>query len=69
VGIALLRLLDTAADVARHDWQRLHEIGDQARLLAAAAEREVVEPADVQPVLDAGHALVRKIERYRSEAS
>lgn len=69
VDVALLRLLATSAHVARHDWQRLHEIADQARLVLAAAERDVVEPADLAPVRDAAQALLRRIDRYRPEAT
>lgn len=69
VGVALLRLLDITADVARSDGQRLREIGDQARLVASATEREVPEPADRGPVLDAERALLRKIESCPPEAS
>lgn len=68
VCLALVSLLDTAAHIARRDWQRLHEIAAQTRLIVAAAEREIPERADVVPVRDAAEALLRRIETYRPQA-
>ncbi len=68
VSIALLRLLDTCASVARADWTRLHDIADQARLIVADAERETPQKADVAPVRFAEEALLRRIEGYRATA-
>ena len=68
VSMALLRLLDTCATVARTDWTRLHAVADQARLIVADAERETRQPADVEPVRLAEQALLRRIEAYRTTA-
>lgn len=68
VSLALLRLLDTCATVARTDWTRLHDIADQARLIADDAERAVHQPADAEPVRLAEQALLRRIDTYRATA-
>lgn len=68
VMMALLHLLETAAFKARHDWTRLHDIADQARLIVVDAERETRQEADLAPVRFAEEALLRRIESYRAEA-
>ena len=68
VSLALLRLLETSATIARHDWTRLHDIADQARLIVTDAVRETRQPLDVEPVRAAEAALLRRIEAYRPEA-
>jgi uncharacterized membrane protein len=68
VMVALLRLLDTCADVARADWARLHDIADQARLVLRDAERETAQPADAAEVRFAQEALLRRIEGFRATA-
>jgi uncharacterized membrane protein len=65
VALALLRLLENSAVVVRHDWNRLRNIAEQAKLIVADAERETRQPADVPPVKAAEEALLRRIERYR----
>lgn len=66
--LAVLRLLEVCTEPARHDWQRLHEIADQTRLVLAAAERAVAEPADLVAVRDAAHAVLGRVEQLRPEA-
>lgn len=68
VSVALLRLLDTSATVARKDWTRLHDIADQVRLVVEAAEQQTTQKVDLKPVRFAAEALLRKIEAYRPEA-
>lgn len=68
VAIALLRLLERCADVARDDWTRLHDVAEQARLVLADAEREIVQHADLAPVRATTEALLRRIEGYRATA-
>lgn len=68
VSMALLRLLDTCATVARTDWARLHAVADQARLIVTDAEGETRQAADVEPVRLAEQALLRRIEAYRASA-
>jgi uncharacterized membrane protein len=68
VAVALLRLLETAAIVARDDWTRLHDVAEQARLVFLDAEREIAQPVDLAPVRFAEEALLRRIEGYRATA-
>ena len=68
VVVALVRLLETVADVARADWTRLHDVADQVRLVVADAEREISQGADLVQVRLAADALLRRIEAYRSTA-
>lgn len=68
VDLAMLELLGTCAVIVRHDWTRLSEIADEARLVIADAEREIRQPADVVAVRRAGDALLRRIAAYRPEA-
>ena len=51
---ALLRMLATVSAAADNDTARLSVIESEARLIVAGAEREVVEPAD----LDAVHSAM-----------
>lgn len=68
VAVALLKLLETSATVARNDWARLHDIAEQARLIVEDAERETRQKADAGPVRFAEEALLRRIEGYRRTA-
>jgi len=68
VSLALLRLLDTCASIARTDRERLQAVADQARLIAADAERETRQAVDVEPVRSAQSALLRRIEAFRALA-
>lgn len=64
VAIALLRLLNDCAVVARGDWERLLAIADQGWLITSDAKREISQPIDVRPVQDTYRALIARIERY-----
>jgi uncharacterized membrane protein len=50
VLVAVLRMLDGCADVCAGSPIRLGELRRQARLVVAAAERDLAEPADLEPV-------------------
>ncbi len=54
---ALLRLLDSCADMTGDDQDRRGAIFEQADLILSDAEREIAQPADVVAVRDAVRAL------------
>ena len=61
VACALLRLLGTVSAAADNDPVRLSAIEHKARLIVAGAEREVVEPADldaVHPAMEVPHGVL-----------
>lgn len=66
VCLALLRLLHDCAYVARHDWDRLLAIADQAWLITADAKREIRQPLDFRPVKAANRELIARLERYQA---
>lgn len=66
VSLALLRLLNDCAVVARHDWERLLAIADQAWLVTADAKRDIRQALDFRPVKTANRELIARIEKYRA---
>lgn len=68
VMVALLRLLENCAIVVQHDWTRLSNIADQAKLILADAEARTLQPQDLEPTRRVQQALLRRIEKYRASA-
>ena len=67
VTLALLRLLDTCAGLVGDDRRRLSAIDEQAVLLRAQAEIEIVQPADFTPVKAAADALCQRVRSIRGD--
>lgn len=68
VMVALLRLLENCAIVVQHDWTRLSNIADQAKLILADAEAQTRQSADVEQVRRVQEALLRRIGKFRLTA-
>ena len=66
VAVALLRLLDSCAEVAGADPERSAAIEEQARLIVEDATRQVAQPADLAGVQARAQTLLRAVATRRS---
>ena len=68
VADALLRLLESCADVAGDDPELCAAIQDQARIIVADAEREIPQPADLISAHAEAETLRQAVLRHRPTA-